>query len=107
MADELKDEWTLELRKPVRLGKGVEETVYTEIELREPVLEEVLGFSSRAARGSGEAMKWLIAKISGVPLAVLDKITIRDFNAAVDYLTAFMAPEEKPAGDEEDPIAGN
>ncbi|ANN70916.1 phage tail assembly protein [Bordetella bronchialis] len=108
-AKELQDEMTLVLRKPVTLsdGKGGESTVYEQLSLREPLVEEMLVFSQKAAKDPGDAVRHLIAKISGVPLAVINKMRARDFTEASNYLMAFMTPEDASDDpDSEDEAAG-
>lgn len=93
------DEWTLNLRKPVKLGNSTEETIYRELELKEPTLQQTVEFSKKVGKSTPiEAMKWLVGAISGVPPVVIDQIGIRDFNAAADYLAWWMTPAEKKEG---------
>jgi len=91
---ELLDEFTLTLRKPITLGEGVDAETYTKLDLREPEAEEVLDFNRRSAKDAGDALKRLIAKVSGAPLAVVGKMKARDFMEASEYLTSFMEQED-------------
>jgi hypothetical protein len=90
---ELQDEFTLTLRRPVTLGTGADAESYSHLDLREPLTDEVLDFTRRSAKDPGDALKHLIARVSGAPLAVVAKIAARDFTKASNYLTAFMNPD--------------
>lgn len=90
---ELPDEYTVVLRKPVTLGTGADAETYYQLELREPFADEMLDFSNRSRKDPGDALKTLIAKVSGVPLAVVAKIRSRDFNISAQYLTNIMDPD--------------
>lgn len=98
---ELQDEMTLTLRQPIKLGDGTESEVYTELALREPLAEEELDFNRRSAKDAGEALRHLIAKVSGVPIAVIGKMRARDFNKASNYLMDFLNPEVEPDADDD------
>lgn len=99
---ELQDELTLTLRKPVTLGTSAEAQVYSELNLREPLAEEVLDFNRRSGKDAGDALRHLIAKISGAPLTVIDKIRARDFTRASNYLMDFLNPEADEVEDSEE-----
>lgn len=98
---ELQDEMTLTLRQSVTLGKGADAETYDHLKLREPLAAEMLDFSQRSKGDAGDALRRLIAKISGVPLAVIDRMKVRDFNAAANYLTPFMDPDLEQDGDDD------
>jgi hypothetical protein len=100
---DLQDEFTLTLRKPITLGEGVDAETYTKLDLREPEAEEVLDFNRRSTKDAGDALKRLIAKVSGAPLAVVAKMKARDFMEASAYLAAFMEEEgdDDTSGDSE------
>ncbi|WP_175980062.1 phage tail assembly protein [Caballeronia zhejiangensis] len=107
MADEKKkrkevpDSLTIELKNAITLGGGGDDSVYTEIVLQEPNLEQLSTFIKKANKdGALDAMKYLISSVSGVPLPVLSKIGVRDFYKAQDYLTEFISPpdEDDPEG---------
>lgn len=105
---ELQDELTLTLRQPITLGNGTDTEMYSSLELREPLAEEVLDFARRSAKDSGDALRHLIAKVSGVPLAVVGKMKARDFTKASNYLMDFLNPEaDEDAPDEEGDTQGN
>lgn len=89
----LQDEFTLTLRQPITLGTGLEAETYLHLALREPVADEVLDFNRRSAKDAGDALRYLIARVSGVPLAVIGKLKARDFTKAANYLVAFMDPD--------------
>jgi len=97
---DLQDEFTLTLRKPITLGEGADAETYTHLDLREPEAAEMLDFNRRSTKDPGDALKHLIAKVSGAPLAVVAKMKARDFTKASTYLVAFM--EEEADGDGDD-----
>ncbi|MBV2180889.1 MAG: phage tail assembly protein [Castellaniella sp.] len=99
---ELQDEMTLTLRHPITLGEGIEAQSYSKLDLREPLAEEVLDFNRRSGKDAGDALRYLIAKVSGVPLAVIGKMRARDFTKASSYLMDFLNPEidEPEEGDD-------
>lgn len=99
---ELQDELVITLRKPITLGTGADAETYTEVVLREPEVKEVLTFSRRSAKDSGDALRHLIAEISTVPLAVVDKMKSRDFTKAAVYLSAFIDPDQEDGGGEDE-----
>lgn len=98
---EVPDSLTIELKKSITLGGGGDDTVYTEIVLGEPNLEQLSAFIKKAGKeGALDAMKSLISAVSGVPLPVLSKIGVRDYYRAQEYMTAFISPpdEDDPEG---------
>lgn len=95
---EIPDELTIPLRKPITLGQGNDAETFTEMALREPVVEEVLAFNKESAKDAGDALRKMIAKVSTLPIAVINRVGARDFTKAANYLTSFMAEED--AGDE-------
>lgn len=98
------DTLTIELSQSITLGGAGDDTVYTEIVLHEPNLEQLSQFIKKAAKdGALESMKWLVSAVSGVPLPVLAKIGVRDYYKAQSYLTLFITPpdEDDPEGNEE------
>jgi hypothetical protein len=98
------DTLTIELSKSITLGGGGDDTVYTEINLHEPNVEQLSAFLKKATKdGALEAMKSLVSAVSGVPLAVLAKIGVRDYYKAQTYLTEFISPpdEDDPEGNVE------
>jgi len=100
----LPDTLTIELSKSVTLGGGGDDTVYTEIALREPNLEQLSQFIKRAGKdGALDAMKALVSAVSGVPLPVLSKIGVRDYYKCQSYLAEFISPpdEDDPEGNAE------
>jgi hypothetical protein len=95
------DTLTIELSKSITLGGGGDDTVYTEIVLHEPNLEQLSNFIKKAGKdGALEAMKSLVSAVSGMPLPVLAKIGVRDYYKAQSYLTEFISPpdEDDPEG---------
>lgn len=104
MRKEVPDTLTIELSKSITLGGGGDDTVFTEIVLREPNLEQLSTFIKKASKdGALEAMKALVSSVSGVPLPVLAKIGVRDYYKAQAYLTEFISPpdEDDPEGNGE------
>lgn len=99
---EIPDELTITLRKPVTLGQGSDAETFTELALREPMVEETLAFNKDSAKDPGDALRKLIAKVSGVPIAVINRIGTRDFTTAANYLTSFMAADEDEVGAEDE-----
>lgn len=94
---EIPDELTITLRKPVTLGQGFDAETFTELLLREPIVEEVLAFNKESGKDAGDALRKLIAKVSGTPIAVINRIGARDFTTAANYLTSFMAGDDDEA----------
>jgi hypothetical protein len=105
------DTLTIELSKTITIGDGKDDTVYTEIVLHEPNLEQLSAFIKKATKdGPLEAMKSLVSAVSGVPLPVLAKIGVRDYYKAQNYLTEFISPpdEDDPEGNAEgSPASGS
>lgn len=94
---EIPDELTITLRKTVTLGQGSDAETFTELALREPIVEEVLAFNKESGKDAGDALRKLIAKVSGTPIAVISRIGARDFTTAANYLTSFMGGDEDEA----------
>ena len=89
---ELLDEMTITLRKPVTVGG---ETVF-ELALREPTVAELEQFTLQAAKaGEIKAISSLIASVSGVSIAAIQKIGVRDFKIAEKYLSDFFGDSPK------------
>lgn len=104
---EIPDELTITLRKAITLGQGADAETFTEMLLREPVVEELLTFNKDSAKDAGDALRKLIAKISTLPIAVVNRVGARDFTKASNYLTSFMNDDEDESGaEEEDAGAG-
>lgn len=98
------DTLTIELSKTITLGGGGDDTVYTEIVLREPDLDQLSTFIKKASKdGALDAMKWLASAVSGIPMNVLGKIGVRDYYKVQNYLTEFISPpdEDDPEGNGE------
>ncbi|MEX3635952.1 phage tail assembly protein [Paraburkholderia sp. BR14320] len=104
MADSTKapipDELTITLKRPVTMsGKdGGDSTVYAELELHEPNVDQLSQFVKRTQKETAiDAMKFLIALVSGVPQPVLNRIGVSDFYQAMQYMTRWVSP---PAADD-------
>lgn len=98
------DTLTIELSKAITLSGGGDDRVFTEIPLKEPDLDQLSTFIKKATKeGALEAMKSLVSAVSGVPLAVLGKVGVRDYYRAQAYLTEFINPpdEDDPEGNGE------
>jgi hypothetical protein len=88
---ELPDEFTLKLRKPIEFGKGDQAEMHFELELREPMLDEIDAFTKNIKKhGEIGAMKYFIAQISGLPPPLITKLGARDMTVAQEYLMAFL-----------------
>lgn len=97
-------ELTIPLRRSITLGKGDEAVEYAEIALREPTVLEISQFLKKnMTENAVDTVKFLISKISGVPLPVIDKVGATDFYKAQEYLLYFLNPpeEDDPEGNEE------
>lgn len=87
---ELSEQLTITLRKPVKMGDEMLET----LELREPNAGEFKKFTKQAQSDPSAALVALIAMVSGVAPPIIDRIGVRDMNAAGEYLMAFMQPSQ-------------
>ena len=82
-APKFEDEFVLELRVPIDLG-GV---TYSELKLSEPTVKQL-----REAAKLGGGIEWgakLIQLNAAVPMAVVDRMTQRDFGRAADFFGHF------------------
>jgi hypothetical protein len=94
-------ETTIELRKSITMGSGDDSTVYTEIPLREPNVDEITRFLKKNQKDDPiGSVKFLISAISGVPMPVIDKMGATDYYKAQEYLLFFLTPpdEDDPEG---------
>lgn len=90
------DELTIELAKPITLSGGGDDTVYTEIVLREPNVSQLSQFIKKTQKENAiDSMKFLVSIVSGVPLPVIDRVGVRDFYKAQDFMIVFITPPEK------------
>jgi hypothetical protein len=81
------EEKTIPLRKPIMIG----DVTFAELNLREPVALEL---SKASAAGNGNHVATaisLISQVAGVPLAVANQLSQRDFLEANDFLNGFGA----------------
>lgn len=83
-ADDIPEELTIKLRKPVMLG----DIAYTELRLREPTVGEMIQLG---ADEGWKADAKAIALISGVPEPAVCNIGVRDGKRAAEYLGRFFA----------------
>ncbi|OVE45586.1 phage tail assembly protein [Chromobacterium violaceum] len=85
--EEVADELTLTLRKPIDFGG---EQIHV-LELREPTLDELEKFSKEYQKnGHIAGSKFLISLVSGHPAAAIGRIGARDYKAAEEYLANFV-----------------
>lgn len=83
----MQEEITIELSKPVSMGKGDAAVIYEKLELREPSAGE-LEKASRADTSVGSAIT-LISLITSIPRGAVEKISKRDLVAANRFLEGF------------------
>jgi Phage tail assembly chaperone proteins, E, or 41 or 14 len=86
----MSDETTLDLVRPVVLGKGEASVTYAEITLREPTAGE-LEKASREDTPIGTTIT-LISLVSKLPRVAVERFCQRDLKAANDFLASFSAP---------------
>lgn len=84
MADELLDEKTITLRRPVEANGQS----YSELNLREPTADELLQINKFSGT---EADIFAVSLISGVPKAAIGKIGARDLIAAAGFIGNFLS----------------
>ena len=86
------DELTLVLSKPIDLAGEI----YTELNLTEPTVKQL-----RAASKAGNGLEWGVALVSVnavVPMAVVDRMTQRDFERAADFFVQFGSVSPTTSG---------
>jgi hypothetical protein len=81
------DVTTIALHKPVRLG----DQEFTEITLSEPTAGQIETALKEASQTTANIV--LIALIAKIPPAAVRAMSLRDFNAAVAYLSGFTKGE--------------
>lgn len=94
---------TISLSEQITLSGKDGDTVYTELELREPNLRQIKAFVKMApTKGVIEAFQALISEQTGIPTLSIDKISVSDYYKAQEYLSFFMTPpdEDDPEGNE-------
>ena len=90
------DELTIELARPIALAGDGDGQVYSELRLCEPNVAQLSQFIKKTQKENAvDAMKYLVSIVSNVPLPVIDKIGVRDFYRAQDFMIAFITPPEK------------
>jgi hypothetical protein len=96
------DELTIPLKKAVTMsGKDGESSVYSELALHEPNVDQLCQFVKRTQKETAvDAMKFLISIVANVPLPVLNRIGVSDFYLAMNYMTLWVSPpaEDDPEG---------
>ncbi|MBB5547536.1 phage tail assembly protein [Paraburkholderia fungorum] len=95
---ELPSEKTISLRKPITIGTGADQVVYSEITLNEPSVDQIEKFIKKL-KGTNEidAMRYFVALVSGVLPSVIGQMGARDWNDAQEYLQAFFLKSDSPA----------
>ena len=83
----LDEETTIELVKPVTIGKGEGAIEVTELKLREPTAGE-LEKSAAASTGIGSQIT-LISLVAKVPRGAIEKLCQRDLTTASRFLNSF------------------
>lgn len=98
--DDLPDQLVVTLSKPILMGNGTDMTTFESITLRCPTVDELSQFVKKTQKENEvDAMKFLASMVSGVPLAVIGKMGVRNFYEAQDYLLKMITPpEEEGAG---------
>lgn len=94
---------TIPLSEQITLSGKDGETVYTELELREPNLRQIKAFVKMVStKGALEAFQALISEQAGIPVLGIDKISASDYYRAQQYLSFFLSPpdEDDPEGNE-------
>ncbi len=90
MADQSQqpDELTITLRKPITVG----DQVYDVLELREPTAGEFEKMTKLASTNPTGSLILLISLVTGIALPIINRIGVRDMNAAGEFLMGFMQP---------------
>lgn len=84
---------TIELRKPVKIGKGEGAIVYDRLELVEPTAAE---YTKAAQAGdSNEQTLALIQIVCKVPKQVVDSISLREMLACDRFFAQFLSDTQK------------
>ena len=94
---DIEEEKTIELLKPITLGKGDNAIVYSEIKLREPLAGEIE--KAQRADTSAGAVITLVHLIGKVPRGVAEQLCQRDFTACDQYLSVFTNAGQPAAAD--------
>lgn len=81
----MQEEKNIPLRKPIVLGN----VTFAELNLREPVAEELSKAIAYGGNNNAAVAISLISQVAGVPMAVANKLCQRDFAEANDFLTGF------------------
>ncbi|RKP50511.1 phage tail assembly protein [Trinickia fusca] len=98
---DIPDELVVELGQPITMSGGDDSTTYTELVLREPNVSQLSQFIKKTQKENAvDAMKFLISAVADVPLPVMERVGVRDFYKAQQYLVAFITPpdEDDPEG---------
>ncbi|GEM_PF-4180183 len=85
------EEKSLTLRKPIKLQDREIKT----ITLREPTAYEIEQVSKRAEKSSQGSNILLISLVSGITEGEIGKMSIRDFNEAMSYVSGFFSNDQK------------
>jgi hypothetical protein len=96
---ELPGEYTLELLKPIKFGKGDNVEIHTRMDLCEPELEQLEDFQKNIRKhGELGALKLLISVVADKPFVIVGKMGARDMTLAQEDLLAFLKGSH-PSGD--------
>lgn len=82
------DDWEMPLRKPVSVaGENV-----SALKLREPTCEE---WEDCLAQPSLKQRRYIVSKVSGIPMAIVGQMGIGDVTRAEEYLLRFFEAGQK------------
>jgi hypothetical protein len=84
----MEEEKIIVLRKPITIG----DVTFAELNLREPVAEEMSKAVAYGGSNNVAVAISLISQVAGVPMAVANKLGQRDFAEANGFLSVFGAP---------------
>ncbi|UAN61538.1 phage tail assembly protein [Serratia sp. JSRIV006] len=86
----LEEAKTITLKKPLETAGG--KLVYSELELKEPVLVQAEQFyERREQKGALNAMRLLISLVSGVPEGPLANMHFTDYKRCEVYMLGFLS----------------
>lgn len=91
------EELTIQLRKPITIGKGDAEKEFTEITLCEPTAGQ-MEMAMKAGQDLTMTIE-LIRLVANVPRQVVAQMGMRDLMEAGDFLAGFSATNTPPTGE--------
>jgi hypothetical protein len=86
-------EKTITLRLPVQLT--VDGPITETLELKEPTAEQFEKMAKAAAANPAAALTQLIADVTGLPLPIIKKVTVSQWEEAGDFLMGFTKTGRK------------